>query len=1680
MKRQNARAAAALTLAATTLPPNAANDTTQYDKNATARQDIGLVGDGLAGEQMTLSTGATPIRAIVELIPGISVLPIAISSCSVPLPIQSALPDLRDTIMLKFVFLILLAVAGLLSSGQSHAAIDCSTDTYECKGQIYGAWSYNWGQGFDACRDLPAHGLYFESSGEAVSRMRAQLVCGYYPYATEFRQGAVPPAVTAPDGNCAGTNDYTVCTTGGKNYYELGAYSEFRYYLDAQTGWSSWGGVARLRAGRDHTCPSGYPLYEYDLSSGVWVCARYSTITVPVKSEKNVGPCEVCAGNPINLSTGSKFDVVVDGFVGSRFPIEIRRYYDSQYDDTTNSLGWSESGIGHHWRLGMAARLDVRNVDPYMVAVTVRPDGKRFSFKRVNGAWAPVTADIFDRLEDVFDGSSVLIGRVLRVAASRNVEHYDLSGRLASIENAQGDRQDFSYDLRNRLTTVADDQGRFITIAYLQQDQGGSPADEFPGAPESGRTDQIRTISDSSGHSWVYSYDDVTKVLSSVTYPDAAKVVYHYENANDPRLLTGMSDVSATNVTTRYATYAYDSVGRAVSTEHAGGAGHVDITYVSVNETKATRWINGVASAVTTTYSMTTSLGVNKLANVVNPCGACGIVQSRTYDAAGQSDISTDFRGAITDTNFDANGLLTQVIRGKNTSEQQTETRFWDVTLRVPTQIERSGQTQTFTYNARGQALTASVAVTNPPPGQGPRTNTMTYCEAAGVTAGSCPRVGLLLSVDGPRTDVSDVTTYTYYPSDDASCATAPTTCPHRKGDLWKVTNAAGQVSEVLAYDGAGRVLSSKDPNGVVTDREYQSRGWLTAQKVRGLNNASEADDAITSLTYDGVGQVTRVTQPDGAFTAFTYDPAHRLTTIADSLGNSVTYTLDNAGNRIEEKTKTAGGTLKRSLARVYNGLGRMQTLADALATPTDFTYDLNGNVDTVKDALNRISDNDYDALDRLKTSIVNATGVAPDKATTQFQYDARDNLTTVIDPKGLSTIYGYNGLDDLKTLTSPDTGVTSYDYDTAGNRTGQVDARGKATTYGYDVLNRLTSQSVPTSAQNVGFAYDTPPADCQAGETFGTGRLAVITDESGTTRYCYNRLGQLVRKVQAVTGGPVLTVGSTYTGADRLVAMTYPSGAIVTYLRDANGQITGISAKPTASAAQVTLVSGATYLPFGPLNTMTFGNGRVVTKAYDQNYGIDKVSDAATGGISEDFTLNVVGNVTGLVERTTATANTTRAFTYDGQDRLTALKNGTTVVQGFTYDATGNRLSKNLSGTITTNTIDPASHRLTQTGTTVLTYDANGNQTKNGTPAFVYDDRNRLRDYKSNGTALTRTYRYNGKGERVSKTVAARNTNNRYYTYDESGHLLGEYLASGVRVQEYVWMDDSLVAVLSDHDATTYQYVQTDHLGTPRAVINPVSNTIIWRWNLTNTAFGEHAPTADPDGNSISYTFNMRYPGQSYDAESKLHYNYSRYFDAATGRYTQSDFIGLAGGNSTYGYVGSSPLAGIDPLGLKQVFWFNEDDHNFLKEAMQFADDLNSCLVYAHGSDRSVKKFYKEGALGNGKALALALIAAGCTPGQPVFLYSCNTGKGDDSIAQELSNTEIEINGRKVRPFTRVTAPTRYIGYTDEPAVNVGRHGPTTIVGRTYFEDGRDPVPNYSDVGYMREFVDGRPLTSP
>ena len=178
----------------------------------------------------------------------------------------------------------------------------------------------------------------------------------------------------------------------------------------------------------------------------------------------------------------------------------------------------------------------------------------------------------------------------------------------------------------------------------------------------------------------------------------------------------------------------------------------------------------------------------------------------------------------------------------------------------------------------------------------------------------------------------------------------------------------------------------------------------------------------------------------------------------------------------------------------------------------------------------------------------------------------------------------------------------------------------------------------------------------------------------------------------------------------------------------------------------------------------------------------------------------------------------------------------------------------------------------------------------------------------------VTTSYLLNGLGQRVKKTTPS---GARYFVYDEAGHVLGSYDATGTLVEELVWLDDIPVAWLLPNGAgTTVYYVHTDHLNTPKKLTRATDNVVVWRWDAD--AFGTTAPDPNPDGDGTSLSFNLRFPGQYYDAEAGLSYNYFRDYDPQVGRYVESDPIGLKGGLNTYGYVGGNPISFIDPLGLK------------------------------------------------------------------------------------------------------------------------------------------------------------------
>ena len=203
------------------------------------------------------------------------------------------------------------------------------------------------------------------------------------------------------------------------------------------------------------------------------------------------------------------------------------------------------------------------------------------------------------------------------------------------------------------------------------------------------------------------------------------------------------------------------------------------------------------------------------------------------------------------------------------------------------------------------------------------------------------------------------------------------------------------------------------------------------------------------------------------------------------------------------------------------------------------------------------------------------------------------------------------------------------------------------------------------------------------------------------------------------------------------------------------------------------------------------------------------------------------------------------------------------------------------------------------------------------GTWTFTYNNANRLTAVL-NGSTTIATYRVNAQGQRVRKNVGGAIT---YFLYDERGRVLGEYDGAGGLIQETIWFEDLPVATLrptgiagTPTPISTY-YVHADHLGSSRAVTRPSDNKIMWQWDNLDP-FGANTPNENPAGQG-PFKYNLRFPGQYYDAETGTYYNYFRDYDPAIGRYEQSDPIGLKSNNNTYVYVSENPLGWSDPFGL-------------------------------------------------------------------------------------------------------------------------------------------------------------------
>ncbi len=1044
-----------------------------------------------------------------------------------------------------------------------------------------------------------------------------------------------------------------------------------------------------------------------------------------------------------------------------------------------------------------------------------------------------------------------------------SVERYDRGGSLLSITARNGASQQLSYS-RGRLDQVTSDSGERLQFTYtsdgLLQFWDYQAYDNAP------------------PRRWVASYQqrqtsagDTLQLLAAVMAPDARQRHYLYQDNDYPGALTGISD----EVGRRQATWTYDGDGFARRSYHGSGAGYREIDYGPDGQ----RTILDSAGNQTGVLAQA-SLGQGLLSQSHGPLCDTGArsERGRTVDPLNNSLLAEVADGVTTAFgDYDSRGNPGYRIEAAGSAvERRTEfeydPRFANLVTRwvEPSVLPGQHRVTLRTYDDRGTLLSHSVEGYAP---DGTAVTATTRYTWDGP-------FGQLTSVDGPRIDLDDSTHLSYYPVDPALGANS--------GMLRRVTGPGNVVErDEIQYNALRRVASEQRPNGLSLSYEWD----LQSDRLLSLSERAGGIERSYRWSYTAAGEVASLTTPDGNTLFYEYDDAARLVALRDSGGNRIDFQLDAEGNVSAETYTGASGELVSRIERSFDAYHHLDRITSGGASH-DHDAHPDGRLARATDGNGVETLYDYDELRRLVTRVADATGSDPATAdaSTRYQFDLGDEPVAVTAPNGATTAFQYDDLGQVVLENSPDRGVLTYTRDGAGNALQVTDASGGSTRRSFDARDRLIAEDLAGTAFDSLYQYD--------GCHNGLRRLCQARRGDVVLDYQYNGFGEITSISQTVNGTSS-ELDFSYIGG-HLGEITYPNGAILTYHYDSAGLVSGVDL--AQGGASRVVASGIRYAPLGPLQALEFGNGGRRNIGFDQAYRISSIDDPAyTVQLSYDGASNIA-----RVESSTGT----RLAGYDALDRLTAATN-MAGDHAYRYDLNGNRLYSSADGIETRYEYEPYSNRLAVTGATPVSLDARGNTLSLRGQSLEYSPDNRLTEVT--GVA---SYRHNALGQRVEKSTADGSV---YFIYGPQGHLLGELDSTGQVDRLYIYLEGQPLATVDyrDNPAGDLYFVHNDHLGTPQAMTDETGRVV---WRAGYRPFGLADVDEDPDSDGQPVSLNLRFPGQYFDAETGLHYNYFRDYDPQSGRYVQSDPIGLGGGLNTYSYVDSNPWKYSDRLGLRRV----------------------------------------------------------------------------------------------------------------------------------------------------------------
>lgn len=780
---------------------------------------------------------------------------------------------------------------------------------------------------------------------------------------------------TCPGSTCRGASISSAC----QNSADSDVLSQYKVWVDAQVTVTNLSVQVNPPVDPRLCVPVGYCNYEVDVTntapslvgrggnteSAVGVIRSLPVYHCPEVLPKNPPsePPQSCpwkVGNPIFPLTGRKYEEVDLRIRLGALQLSIA--YDSAgklpvSGQTPEDATQEVAPLGQLWFTSFHRRIRPQST---VGAIAERGLGVTHSFTRDSNGNFVGALDNNDRLIATTDGF------IYYDSGSHSQEVYDAAGALQSIAWEGGGAVVTGYSDADTATTKAPGIGYLI---QLTDNYGRNIQVEYDGG---GR---LRRLIDSVGRTTEFIFDGNTP-LGGISWPDATSSSFIYDDPNLDWALTGFVDENGS----RRSTFTYDSTGRAVGTQRAGGVEQYTVTQTAPATIDATEQYDAVADAYIRThtwsppsgsvltkpdgsnaaFSGTVASGKLYLDTLQQAAGAgCAASSSKqVVDVNGNVTLRDDFNGHRSCMAYDTSRNLevakieglpntadctsTLAASSLPTGSRRTETQ-WHPDWRLQTKVFEPGKVTTNVYNGQPDPFNGGATINCPGPGVTlptlpdgkPLALLCKSVEQATTDADGHLGSGAAIDINVAMrqrsytynqfgqvltsTDPLNHTTANTYYSDTSFVGTDPDAVGHTVGDLHTTTNALSQVTTFSQYNKAGQVLEASDANNVLTSVVYDVRQQVTQRNVGGQT---------TTYEYWPTGLLKKVTQPDNvSWVQYAYDDAYRLRGVTDNFGNSIAYTLDSSGNRTAEEVRDPSNVLRRQLTRSIDALGRVQQI---------------------------------------------------------------------------------------------------------------------------------------------------------------------------------------------------------------------------------------------------------------------------------------------------------------------------------------------------------------------------------------------------------------------------------------------------------------------------------------------------------------------------------------------------------------------------------------------------------------------------------------------------------------------------------------------------------------------------------------------------------------------------------